>query len=149
MLKIRRPLGRLIFNMGIAIPGKTVFLIETAPWWWLYSHRTQLTCTLPVLQNIFVCVSKVPANGRGCYMYITSSVIVPHLFSHVIWNCTQKNDLKTRSIFSISVSIEVGKQRTWIFYLYDFDTCYEINLISKSVIFPFLKTPWITWSGFV
>ena len=42
MLKIRRPLGRLIFNMGIAIPGKTVFLIETAPWtlsiggakWW-------------------------------------------------------------------------------------------------------------------
>ena len=31
MLKIRRSLGRLIFNMGIAIPGKTVFLIETAP----------------------------------------------------------------------------------------------------------------------
>ena len=31
MLKIRRPLGRLIFNMGIAIPGTTVFLIETAP----------------------------------------------------------------------------------------------------------------------
>ena len=30
MLKIRRPNGRLIFNMGIAIPGKTVFLIETA-----------------------------------------------------------------------------------------------------------------------
>ena len=37
MLKIRRPLGRLIFNMGIAIPGKTVFLIETAPRWFLYS----------------------------------------------------------------------------------------------------------------
>ena len=33
MLKIRRPLGRLIFNMGIAIPGKTVFLIETAHWY--------------------------------------------------------------------------------------------------------------------
>ena len=32
MLKIRRPLGRLIFNIGIAIPGKTVFLIETGPW---------------------------------------------------------------------------------------------------------------------
>ena len=31
MLKIRRPLGRLIFNMGIAIPGKTVFLNEMAP----------------------------------------------------------------------------------------------------------------------
>ena len=36
MLKIRRPLGRLIFNMGIAIPGKTVFLIETAPWWLMW-----------------------------------------------------------------------------------------------------------------
>ena len=35
MLKIRRPLGRLIFNMGIAIPGKTVFLIETAPCVWV------------------------------------------------------------------------------------------------------------------
>ena len=32
MLKIRRPVGRLIFNMGNAIPSKTVFLIETAPW---------------------------------------------------------------------------------------------------------------------
>ena len=31
MLKIRRPVGRLIFNMGITIPSKTVFLIETAP----------------------------------------------------------------------------------------------------------------------
>ena len=36
MLKIRRPLGRLIFNMGIAIPGKTVFLIETTPWYHRY-----------------------------------------------------------------------------------------------------------------
>ena len=33
MLKIRRPLGHLIFNMGITIPGKTVFLIETAHWY--------------------------------------------------------------------------------------------------------------------
>ena len=46
MLKIRRPLGRLIFNMGIAIPGKTVFLIETAPWsyWgrrWISFHVSQ------------------------------------------------------------------------------------------------------------
>ena len=31
MLKIRRPLGRLIFNMGITIPDKTIFLIETPP----------------------------------------------------------------------------------------------------------------------
>ena len=42
MLKIRRPLGRLIFNMGIAIPGKTVFLIETAPWLhWIGQRQLQ------------------------------------------------------------------------------------------------------------
>ena len=40
MLKIRRPLGRLIFNMGIAIPGKTVFLIETAPRYITLKRRT-------------------------------------------------------------------------------------------------------------
>ena len=42
MLKIRRPLGRLIFSMGIAIPGKTVFLIETAPCCLFDSLATQL-----------------------------------------------------------------------------------------------------------
>ena len=31
ILKIRWPVGRLIFNMGNAIPSKMVFLIETAP----------------------------------------------------------------------------------------------------------------------
>ena len=43
MLKIRRPVGRLIFNMGIAIPSKTVFLIETAPCWLKGSHVTPIT----------------------------------------------------------------------------------------------------------
>ena len=46
MLKIRRPLGRLIFNMGIAIPGKTVFLIETAP------RMRQLASEAPILTGI-------------------------------------------------------------------------------------------------
>ena len=45
MLKIRRPLGRLIFNMGIAIPGKTVFLIETAPWQWIKGLHYEYTQT--------------------------------------------------------------------------------------------------------
>ena len=43
MLKIRRPLGRLIFNMGIAIPGKTVFLIETAPWYPIFYTQFSFT----------------------------------------------------------------------------------------------------------
>ena len=55
MLKIRRPLGRLIFNMGIAIPGKTVFLIETAPCSlqleyaleWLLSGHSMIVLIIP------------------------------------------------------------------------------------------------------
>ena len=42
MLKIRRPLGRLIFNMGIATPGKTVFLIETAPWTFVWGNDWEI-----------------------------------------------------------------------------------------------------------
>ena len=45
MLKIRRPLGRLIFNMGIAIPGKTVFLIETAPRAWCQARYEMILAT--------------------------------------------------------------------------------------------------------
>ena len=48
MLKIRRPLGRLIFNMGIAIPGKTVFLIETAP----RSHCAELAVPISTIWKI-------------------------------------------------------------------------------------------------
>ena len=49
MLKIRRPLGRLIFNMGIAIPGKTVFLIETAPWFTAINILHHERCHSPEL----------------------------------------------------------------------------------------------------
>ena len=55
MLKIRRPLGRLIFNMGIAIPGKTVFLIETAPSMLVQvleiSVIWQLVCKFDIMKN--------------------------------------------------------------------------------------------------
>ena len=56
MLKIRRPLGRLIFNMGIAIPGKTVFLIETAPW--THMKRTANMIIKDVI-HIFASISKI------------------------------------------------------------------------------------------
>ena len=55
MLKIRRPLGRLIFNMGIAIPGKTVFLIETAP----SSGMVQCLVTLVTQCRSQLCTAKV------------------------------------------------------------------------------------------
>ena len=60
MLKIRRPLGRLIFNMGIAISGKTVFLIETAPWLqikqrnyiYIYEKIERNECSLIFFQSL-------------------------------------------------------------------------------------------------
>ena len=52
MLKIRRPLGRLIFNMGIAIPGKTVFLIETPPRCWPFYISLFLFVMLVVLPEL-------------------------------------------------------------------------------------------------
>ena len=52
MLKIRRPFGRLIFNMGIAIPGKTVCLIETAP-------RFLLKETQPVIIKVIFFVMSI------------------------------------------------------------------------------------------
>ena len=73
MLKIRRPLGRLIFNMGIAIPGKTVFLIETAPWrgepWiWapLFRHRWEqyFSITIPLSLEAFKTALKYHTSKR-------------------------------------------------------------------------------------
>ena len=58
MLKIRRPLGRLIFNMGIAIPGKTVFLIETAPWWHNYNN-TKHNNAMSIFCGIY-CICYLP-----------------------------------------------------------------------------------------
>ena len=53
MLKIRRPLGRLIFNMGIAIPGKTVFLIEKAPWKYISWYAMQVIAYIYLLSQLF------------------------------------------------------------------------------------------------
>ena len=63
MLKIRQPLGRLIFKMGIAIPGKTVFLIETAP-----------------------CCPHVDTCRQPAYRYIMIHVLSRHLCSGLsVW----------------------------------------------------------------
>ena len=57
MLKIRRPLGRLIFNMEIAIPGKTVFLIETAPRKVGLSYkRPENFCLIKEIESIIIVV---------------------------------------------------------------------------------------------
>ena len=97
MLKIRRPLGRLIFNMGIAIPGKTVFLIETAPW---YSE--------------FRITGSIAANGLfDCCLHITVS---HHSTTVMYWRHT--SDQKTGdAIFSLGfnsvVAVKVANDLSW------------------------------------
>ena len=59
MLKIRRPLGRLIFNMGITIPGKTVFLIETAPRLLVVGKLSFRRLSM----SKYVCEYDIPLNG--------------------------------------------------------------------------------------
>ena len=76
MLKIRRPLGRLIFNMGIAIPGKTVFLIETAPWF--LTNKLKLTCYKVTFEQIFI----FPSNESSLRLQIS---YFQHLESMVAW----------------------------------------------------------------
>ena len=93
MLKIRRPLGRLIFNMGIAIPGKTIFLIETAPWCLLQGDiATAYLNNKAVLQQE---VTSLPAQGFTAYgtsgfgwAYFDNLLIEPvsHSFSEIRGN---------------------------------------------------------------
>ena len=58
-VKDKPAVGRLIFNMGIAIPGKTVFLIETAPWFmWTKVSFSCNSCWQTVkLHNTFIGVT--------------------------------------------------------------------------------------------
>ena len=74
MLKIRRPLGRLIFNMGIAIPGKTVFPIETAPKTHVYEAYIMLVIS-SVIEN--VAEAKLVANYSLSHL-LHVTVIVPY-----------------------------------------------------------------------
>ena len=74
MLKIRRPLGRLIFNMGIAIPGKTVFLIETAPRW--------LGVLLESLDFQCNCLDAVPRYHSGYGLSQWETMLQGYVVSH-------------------------------------------------------------------
>ena len=89
MLKIRRPLGRLIFNMGIAIPGKTVFLIETAPW---SNGNHALYDPVHLCQE---CVSPIHLLCKGAP---DLAPVPPRLFSNVItlhWHNVNVNKMPT------------------------------------------------------
>ena len=92
MLKIRRPLGRLIFNMGIAIPGKTVFLIETAPsnltWTWIFFLTQQcpwLTRVVVYKKSVWIMFDKCNAATVG-YVSVKHIILVNILrFRYCRW----------------------------------------------------------------
>ena len=122
MLKIRRPLGRLIFNMGIAIPGKTVFLIETAPWsMWANSLGYLWDANICLLTHsswvTHICASKLTIIGSDnglspdrCQAIIWTNAgilligplgtnfseilieILTFSFEKCIWNCRLRNE---------------------------------------------------------
>ena len=81
MLKIRRPLGRLIFNMGIAIPGKTVFLIETAPW----PRRIYTFHGLNVRQRCIINTLRPRQNGR----HFTDDILKYIFLNEIVWIPTE------------------------------------------------------------
>ena len=85
MLKIRRPLGRLILNMGIAIPGKTVFLIETAPRSWP-GPTTRLChlCSALLLLMINWLVVFISINATPKYVHWDGAVGVTTMLSLVV-----------------------------------------------------------------
>ena len=101
MLKIRRPLGRLIFNMGIAIPGKTVFLIETAPWTltsWIFGMQTQQPCRFMYQGRTRIGPIRPASDriwsgsrtlrkfflGRSTVLHINFNLWKPHFFWYVL-----------------------------------------------------------------
>ena len=65
MLKIRRPLGRLIFNMGIAIPGKTAFLLRRPPVSQTIKHSEYIFCwSDDIFQNVVRSAKKYSARSQ-------------------------------------------------------------------------------------
>ena len=116
MLKIRRPLGRLIFNMGIAIPGKTVFLIETTPWF-PCTNSWAIECLMWVSMRTFIMLSRDSIILLWCSWRLlelmTSCVcafilyIKPRHADSILWSY---------SISKILSSIQLYLILVWLFY---------------------------------
>ena len=150
MLKIRRPLGRLIFNMGIAIPGKTVFLIETAPWA-IYLIGCLSRCDLPInydqeIEQIRASIGSVwvvchrniiynrgtPAHGTELLFGMISGTIIfdGHSDGWLPQTCN-------RRVARCSIQIICAVANLWSCF-YKYSTSYEKLNISMTVVNLFL-----------
>ena len=151
MLKIRRPLGRLIFNMGIAIPGKTVFLIETAPRcpWLKRVWRAEITAHWMVCWDIIHChhnnlqlvnlneminVPKFnPARPKMCNTCFTFYMfkILLALRSRTSGNrvCTSRDTIQTHLTTTFWQQVHASSS-TFLTLMYPFQYLSHINLIN-------------------
>ena len=123
MLKIRRPLGRLIFNMGIAIPGKTVFLIETPPWWHMWQRNGIDIPTLPVTNTRSPLVWHCHSEGFLRIPNLMCNYLKPHFSGKTISDCTcwgklMGNSLGIHHVNIYITSVETKTFMRWIAYAY-------------------------------
>ena len=152
MLKIRRPLGRLIFNMGIAIPGKTVFLIETAPCIiFLYWEMTENV-------HIFLCFFKITLAPKGLNILITRGsfyqyeIWIPtwisyYMYIHYkVWDEIIIRKLQRCSHWSLGVDKQFHPKLYWA---WDYLSMLGLKLISvckrgpSSISAEFLTHSWV------
>ena len=91
MLKIRRPNGRLIFNMEIAIRRKDGLYIETGPWIRLIFTGFNLAVAQQALSNTFTVYPKKYAHSFVvlCFVVVMQSFIMNshEVFIHIHQGC--------------------------------------------------------------
>ena len=140
MLKIRRLLGRLIFNMGIAIPGKTVFLIEMAPRSLTYTRISRTSFqpwTGPYISTQVVSRDS-PASCLVClhqpsFQYIDSRA--PSQYKRMAISMLKIRRLLGRLIFNMGIAIP-GK------------TVFLIEMAPRSLTYTRIsRTSFQPWTG--
>ena len=135
MLKIRRPLGRLIFNMGIAIPGKTVFRIETAPWF-VYS-----TSLMPL--------------GYMCRITVvdaSTSLAYQATMIYVLWVCVMKRKYYYKIFLGLKLlHLAQNKENGMIFHFgpvlvqrtFIHKLAFLVDMVTCHTPLSFMLTSWI------
>ena len=149
MLKIRRPLGRLIFNMGIAIPGKTVFLIETATW--SIVERVKFSVYNMVYKSLYLLLrdEQLHAKGQAKYHYNKCSWLESFLDSNN-WECKLLlhviNVCSGHIYLSMLQHNNMNENASFVWYMFNITVTNSILHLSLHVNIHFQKQCNITFS---
>ena len=124
MLKIRRPTGRLIFNMGIPIPGKTVFYIETGPCyemrrWNITGLRTHWN---PDKWGISMQVSTFELRNKCSY----------NTWWVTLLSKARSHGLFAKSAFSFWIYLTISKTSAWFVFANGIDEDHINSVASTS-----------------